>query len=136
MALFSDAKGNALAMKLVQGQAYEGAHVIELLERGRSLLLVGDKGFDSGPLRRTLEALGHCHCIPGRSNRKQKPSCQGKYYRIRHRVENLFCRLKRWPCFATRRDKLAAHFLGLVQFAALIRLEAVLTVLYGFSNTP
>lgn len=73
----SDAKGNAPALKLVEGQAYEGAHVIELLETGRSLLLVGDKGFDSDPFRRALEALGHGHCIPGRSNRKQSLPAKG-----------------------------------------------------------
>jgi transposase len=118
--MLADGQGRAVAMKLIEGQAYEGAHVIDLLAHDQSLLLVGDKGFDSDPLRCALEELGHEHAIPGRSNRKAKPPCEKKYYRTRYRVENLFCRLKRWAGFATRRDKLASHFLSLAHFAALI----------------
>ena len=117
----TDLKGRALSMKLIPGQAYEGAHVIELLENEEAaVLLVGDKGFDSDKLRAALEALGHRHCIPGKSNRKKKIPCSRRYYRIRYRVEDFFRRLKRWACAATRRDKLALHFMSLLQFAAVI----------------
>jgi hypothetical protein len=35
-------------------------------------------------------------------------------------VEDFFRRLKRWACTCTRRDKLALHFLSLVQFAPVV----------------
>jgi hypothetical protein len=35
-------------------------------------------------------------------------------------VENYFCRLKRWASASARRDKLASHFLALIQFASVI----------------
>lgn len=117
----TDLQGRALSMKLIPGQAYEGAHVIELLEEeDGAVLLVGDKGFDSDKLRAALEALGHRHCIPGKMNRKKKIPYSKRYYRIRYRVEDFFRRLKRWACAATRRDKLALHFMSLLQFAAII----------------
>jgi len=117
----TDLRGRALSMKLIPGQAYEGAHVIELLEdEDAAVLLVGDKGFDSDKLRRELEARGHRHCIPGKSNRKKKVAYSKRYYRIRYRVEDFFRRLKRWACACTRRDKLALHFMSLLQFAAVI----------------
>ena len=41
-------------------------------------------------------------------------------YRQRYRVENYFCRLKRWACSSTRRDKLARHSLSIIEFASVI----------------
>ncbi len=117
----TDLHGRALSMKLIPGQAYEGAHVLELLkDEDAAVLLVGDKGFDSNKLRAALEALGHRHCIPSKVNRKKKMPYSKRYYRIRYRVEDFFRRLKRWACAATRRDKLAHHFMSLLQFAAVI----------------
>ncbi|HWB02951.1 MAG TPA: IS5 family transposase [Verrucomicrobiales bacterium] len=116
----TDVKGRPLNMKLIPGQAYEGAHVIELLkDEDAAVLLIGDKGFDSDKLRAALEALGHRHRIPGKSNRKKKVRYSKRYYRIRYRVEDSFRRLKRWACACTRRDKLALHFMSLPQFAAV-----------------
>jgi len=67
-----------------------------------------------------LEQLGASHCIPGRSNRHKQRRLNKKLYRQRYKVENYFCRLKRWASASTRRDKLAAHFLALIQFASVI----------------
>lgn len=39
-------------------------------------------------------------------------------YRGRHRVENLWARLKEWRAVATRYDKTAASFLGGLHLAA------------------
>jgi transposase len=43
-----------------------------------------------------------------------------KLYRQRYKVENYFCRLKGWASASTRCDKLAYHFLVLIQFASVI----------------
>jgi transposase len=117
----TDLSGRPLHLKLIPGQAYEGAHVIELLRRETaSILLIADKGFDSDKLRAELERLGHRHCIPGKSNRRRIVPYSKQRYRIRYRVEDFFRRLKRWACACTRRDKLALHFLSLIQFASVI----------------
>jgi phosphoribosyl 1,2-cyclic phosphodiesterase len=82
--------------------------------------VVGDKGFDSDKLRQELEQLGHVTCFPGKKNRIRKVSYSTKLYRVRYRVENFFCRIKRWACLAMRRDKLSLHFSSLLAFAAVI----------------
>lgn len=116
----TDRYGRLLSFKLIEGQAYEGRHVLELLPKGRKWTVVGDKGFDSDKLRHALEARGHNPCFPGKRNRKTKARCSKKLYRQRYRVENFFCRIKRWACLSMRRDKLALHFTSLVAFAAVI----------------
>ncbi len=51
-------------------------------------------------------------------------------YRLRHRVENFFARLKQWRGIATRYDKTARNFLGAVQLVcACIWLDR-------FTDTP
>lgn len=54
-----------------------------------------------------------------------------KLFRQCCKVENSFCRLKRWASTSTRRDKLASHFLALIPFASAIemRLQAVCGVM-------
>lgn len=116
----TDGRGLAVNLLLIAGQAYEGHHVLPLLGNPAGLCVVGDKGFDSDKLRQQLQLMGATHCIPRRARCgiQRKVSC--KLYRQRYRIENYFCRLKRWACASTRRDKLAAHFLSLVEFAAVI----------------
>ena len=116
----TDGRGLPVKLLLIEGQAYEGNHVIGLLDKPRGLMVVGDKGFDSDKLRHDLEQLGARHCFPSKSNRKKQRRLNKKLYRQRYRVENFFCRLKRWACASTRRDKLALHFLALIQFASVI----------------
>jgi transposase len=116
----TDARGRLVSFKLIEGQAYEGAHVIDLLPAAQTCLVIGDKGFDSDKLRAELEALGHGHCFPGKSNRKIKVIYSKKRYRERYKVENFFCRLKSWASANLRRDKLALHFSSMIAFAAVI----------------
>lgn len=116
----TDVRGLPVKLSLIEGQAYEGNHVIELLDDPQGLVVVGDKGFDSDKLRQQLEELGARHCFPSKSNRRKKRPLNKKLYRQRYQVENFFCRLKRWACSSTRRDKLALHFLSLIQFASVI----------------
>jgi transposase len=91
----TDVRGLPVKLSLIEGQAYEGHHVIELLDDPRGLMVVGDKGFDDDKLRKQLEEVGAEHCFPSKSNRKKKRRLNKKLYRQRYRVENFFCRLKR-----------------------------------------
>lgn len=136
----TDGHGLPVKLLLIEGQAYEGKYVVPLLEAPEGLMVVGDRraqrdsqpqaarrarrsrgnGFDSDPLRQQLEQLGASHCIPSRSNRHKQRRLNKKLYRQRYKVENYFCRLKRWASASTRRDKLAVHFLALIQFASVI----------------
>ena len=104
----------------IEGQAYEGHNVLPLLGGPAGLCVVGDKGFDSDKLRQQLQMLGATHCIPRWARCGIQRKVSRKLYRQRYRIENYFGRLKRWACASTRRDKLAMHFLSLIEFASLI----------------
>ena len=95
-------------------------HLFLFHDNPAGLMVVGDKGFDSDKLRAQPEELGARHCFPSKSNRRKKRSLNKKLYRQRYRVENYFCRLKRWACSSTRRDKLARYFLSIIEFASVI----------------
>ncbi len=68
----TDARGLAVKLTLMEGQAYEGHHVIELLDDPRSLMVLGEKGFDNDKLRKQLEELRARHCFASKSNRSKK----------------------------------------------------------------
>jgi hypothetical protein len=66
-----------------------------LIERaGRMRYLLGDKGYDTDRLRRSLREAGAVPVIPGRRNRKRAIRYNHERYRDRHphRIENAFCR--------------------------------------------
>lgn len=93
----------------------------ELIERAHGMrYLVGDKGYDADPLRRSLRQAGTTPVIPGRRGRKRAVRYDKGRYRGRHRIENAFCRLKDFRRVATRYDKLAANFLSGVALATAI----------------
>lgn len=115
----TDPSGRLLAAKLVAGQDYEAKHVLDLLPADRLILLVGDKAYDDDKLRAALEARGHRHCFPAKSNRREKRPFNRRYYKMRYAVEDFFRRIKRWGGAAVRRDKLASNFLAWLQMAAV-----------------
>jgi putative transposase len=82
--------------------------------------LLGDKAYDSAPLRHWLDERGTKAVIPSKSNRKQPFSFNKKAYCLRHRIENAFCRLKDFRRIATRYDRLARNFLASVCLIAAI----------------
>jgi transposase len=125
----TDVRGLPVKLSLIEGQAYEGNHVIELLDDPRGLMVVGDKGFDSDKLRQQLEELGARHCFPSKSNRRKKRRLNKKLYRQRYQVENFFCRLKRWACSSTRRNKLALNFLSLYLRTPCLRSRRLVSVM-------
>ena len=82
--------------------------------------LLGDRAYDSAPLRQWLEDRGTKAVVPNKSNRKQPFSFDKKSYKHRHRIENAFCRLKDFRRIATRYDRLAKNFLASICLVAAI----------------
>ena len=117
----ADAKGRLLSILLTGGEAHDcpvAERLIRTCEAAEELL--GDKAYDSGELRQSLENRGTKPVIPNKSNRKQPFSFNKKSYRKRHRIENAFCRLKDFRRIATRYDRLARNFLASIHLAAAI----------------
>jgi len=59
-------------------------------------VLIGDKGYDSDEFREVLNARKIKACIPPRSNRTAPRSYSKSLHKQRHKVENLFAKLKDW----------------------------------------
>ena len=58
-------------------------------------------------------------CIPSRRNRNKRVPHSKRLYKMRHKVENLFAKLKDWRRIATRYDRRAHIFLSAVLLGAL-----------------
>ena len=67
-----------------------------------------------------LQSKGKTVVIPPRSNRKEPRSYDRHLYKERHLVENFFARLKQYRAVATRYDKTARNFLGVIYLAAAV----------------
>jgi transposase len=116
-----DGRGRAVSVSLAPGQQ---ADVIVAQNsprpKLRGMITVADKGYDSDGFRQELQQCGSRPCIPPRCNRRKPVSWNRGHYRKRHRVENLFQRLKRYRRVGTRHEKTDIRFLACVQLAAVL----------------
>ncbi len=80
--------------------------------------LLADKGHDSDWFRAALIQRGITACIPPRSNRKVQYHYDKTLYRQRHKIENVFARIKDWRRVATRYDRCAHTFMSAISIAA------------------
>jgi transposase len=83
-------------------------------------ILLGDKGYDADWFRDALAERGIDACIPARRGRRNPAGHDATAYRKRHRVENLFARLKDWRRIATRYDRCGELFLSTICIAATV----------------
>ena len=92
---------------LLRAQLRPGTHVLM------------DKGYDSDAIRAYVNQLGGV-VIAVNSSRSQKPPFDEHLYRERHRIENLFARLKSFHRIATRYEKLHRSFAAMVTLACIL----------------
>lgn len=79
-----------------------------------------DKGYDSDAIRAYVNQLGGVAVIALHPSRAQKPAFDEHLYRERHRIENLFARLKSFRRIATRYEKLRSTFAAMVTLASIL----------------
>jgi transposase len=94
------------------------ALMLGALPNAKSLL--GDKGYDADWLRQALIERGIAPCIPPKSNRKSPMAFDRELYRVRHRIENMFAKLKDWRRIHTRYDRCAHTFMSAICIAATV----------------
>lgn len=82
--------------------------------------LIADRGYDANWFRNALIERGISPCIPPRKARKTGVDYDTNLYRRRHRIENMFARLKDWRRIATRYDRCADIFLSACALAAVV----------------
>jgi len=83
-------------------------------------LMIGDKGYDSDQYREALKAKGISVCIPPRKGRRSPAKYCKTQYKQRHKVENMFSKLKDWRRVATRYDRRADVFMAAITIAAIV----------------
>ena len=90
-----DGEGRPLVMLLSEGQMsdYKGAALmLDALPPAKTLL--GDRGYDAGWFRNALAERGIVPGIPSKTNRKISIPHDRTLYHQRHKIENMFGRLK------------------------------------------
>src|SRR4051812_2934472 len=117
--VIADGRGRAIVFALAPGQAHELPLAPGLVGCLPDVpgWIVGDRGFASDAFRERIWNLGARPAIPPK--RRDAPvACPEWIYNNRHLVENLWARLKEWRAVATRYEKTARSFLGVLCIAA------------------
>jgi len=117
--VIADAQGRAIGFALAPGQAHE-LPLAPLLLAVLSVIpawIVADRGYASHALRDLIWNLGARPAIPSKRN-KEQVRCPAWIYHNRNHVERFWARLKEWRAVATRYEKTATSFMGVLCMAA------------------
>jgi transposase len=112
-----------VAFILAPGQAHELPHAIPLLDRlpGVPKWVVADRGYASHAFRQHIWECGARPAIPSKRNEAPRfAPCPDWIYHNRNQVERLWARLKEWRAIATRYEKTACSFMGVLSLAAAL----------------
>ena len=82
-------------------------------------VLIADKAYASRWMHQSLDQRAITACIPAQRRRRHLPEYDPVTYRQRHRIENMFAKLKDWRRIHTRYDRCADVFLAAITFAAI-----------------
>jgi transposase len=110
------------------GQQHETQQFVALMEEAVAWpilpeKLAGDKGYSAGWVRDWLRERGIKPVIAHKDNEKARPKrFDRKSYRRRNIIERCINSLKWFRRVATRYEKLALHYLGMVTLAIIFRL--------------
>ena len=117
--VIADGSGHAVAFALAPGQAPElalGPGLLDCLP-GVPGWVVGDRGYGSHGFRERIWDSGSRPAIPSKRN-EAAVACPEWIYNNRNLVERLWARLKEWRAVATRYEKTACSFMGVLCLAA------------------
>lgn len=113
--------GTLLPQAVTAGQVsdYTGAAAL-LSSLPPAKALLADKGYDADWFRDALADRKIEACIPSKSNRKIQIPYDPVRYRKRHKIENMFGKLKDWRRIHTRHDRCAHAFMSAIAIAAIV----------------
>jgi putative transposase len=116
-----DGQGRPLVLLLSEGQMsdHKGARLVfDALPPAATL--IADRGYDSNWFRAALTDKGIEPCIPSTRSRSSPLPYDATLYKQRHKIENMFARLKDWRRIATRYDRCAHTFFSAICIAATV----------------
>jgi len=82
--------------------------------------MLADRGYDADWFRSALIKKGIAPCIPFKKNRRVQYTHDKALYKHRHKIENMFGRLKDWRRIAMRYDRCAHTFFSAICIAAAV----------------
>jgi transposase len=88
--------------------------------RGRPARVCGDKAYSNRRIRRWCRQKGLRVTIPRKADERRRGGFNRELYKLRARVEQLINRLKQYRRIATRYEKRAANYLGMVTLGAIL----------------
>jgi transposase len=114
-----DEQGKPVQLLLSEGQMsdYKGARQL-LAFLPDAKVMIADRGYDADWFRQALKDKNITPCIPPKKNRRQQILYDTELYKKRHKVENMFAKLKDWRRIATRYDRCAHTFFSAICIAA------------------
>ena len=113
-----DGLGKPVKIILTPGQAHDVTQGPALIAGSQAAKVMADKGYDSDALIAEIEAHGAEAVIPPRGNRVEERSYDKEEYKNRNVVERFINVLKKCRRVATRYEKTARNFLGIVAFVS------------------
>lgn len=117
---------------LQPGECHESKAFEALMERGavkragrgRPRLgperVAGDKAYSNRRIRRWCRQHHVCVTIPRKRDERRRGPFDPELYKLRARVEQLINRLKQFRRIATRYEKRAANYFGMVTIGAIL----------------
>lgn len=114
-------EGKPILLLLSSGQTsdYKGAaQLLDILPKAKEFL--ADRGYDADWFRTALREKGISPCIPPRKTRKIPIEYDKELYKQRHKIENMFGRIKDWRRIAMRYDRCAHTFFSAICIAAVV----------------
>ena len=114
-----DGLGKPVKIILTPGQDHDVTQAPALIADTEAKKVIADKGYDSDAFITAIEARDAEPVIPPRSNRVAERPYDKDAYKQRNVVERFMNVIKQCRRVATRYEKTARNFLGVVQLAAI-----------------
>jgi len=111
--------GRPVRFSLTGGERHDMVEAETLLENLSPEYVIGDKGYDSDPLRAKIRRCGAKPVIPARKGIRRR-RYNRKKYKLRNIVERFFNRIKHYRRVATRYEKTDSNYLGFLCLASLL----------------
>jgi transposase len=117
-----DGLGNVVRIILSPGNESDIRHASTLVAGLAADAVVADKGYDSDEFAAELREQGIEVVIPPRSNRIHPRDYDRHIYKVRQEVERVINKMKQLRRVATRYEKTACSFLGILHLAGTMLL--------------
>jgi transposase len=126
-----DGKGLPIEVELTAGQDHESSQFENLMDkieiktirgrpRKRPENMAGDKAYGCQRIRDWLKEKRVGDVIPTKENQERNPDFNKKLYKNRNFIERCIGWLKESRRIATRYEKLAVHYLGMLRLAMVL----------------